>query len=263
MRSIDTVAVLSDIHGVLPVLEAVLMEPDVVAADLIVVTGDIAAGPMPNETLDLLIGLGSRCLLVRGNGDRELVETRRGVPSTHAETVWAANELRDDHVALLARLPHPVTLEVRGFGEVLFCHGTPESDVDVVLVDTRVDRWLAALDAVPDAVRTVVCGHTHTPYLRYVGGRVVVNAGSIGMPYGRPGGAWVLLRNGQIEMRHTSVDVDAVCERIVAESAYPDRVTWVDEYVRARNSDVDALRAFAPLDGRRDPPAADGAANPG
>ncbi|WP_240759917.1 metallophosphoesterase family protein, partial [Phytoactinopolyspora endophytica] len=68
-----SVAVLSDIHGALPALEAVLAEPDVAAAECIVVTGDIAAGPLPVETLDLLVSLGNRVVWVRGNADRELV----------------------------------------------------------------------------------------------------------------------------------------------------------------------------------------------
>ena len=53
-----TVAVLSDVHGVLPALEAVLAEPEVLAADAVVLTGDLAAGPMPVPTLDLLASLG-------------------------------------------------------------------------------------------------------------------------------------------------------------------------------------------------------------
>jgi Icc-related predicted phosphoesterase len=57
---VSTIAVLSDVHGVLPVLEAVLAEPDVAAADLVVVCGDLAAGPMPVETLNALTALGSR-----------------------------------------------------------------------------------------------------------------------------------------------------------------------------------------------------------
>lgn len=73
-----TAAVLSDIHGVLPALEAVLAEPAVLEAELIVLTGDIAAGPLPVETLDRLVGLGERVLWVRGNADRELVELACG-----------------------------------------------------------------------------------------------------------------------------------------------------------------------------------------
>jgi predicted phosphodiesterase len=247
---VASVAVLSDIHGVLPVLEAVLAEPDVQSADLVVVTGDHAAGPMPVETLDAVAALGERCVLVRGNADRELVEVARGGSSEHAESVWAGAQLRTDQVGLLAGLPHPVTLTVDGFGPVVFCHGSPRDDDDVVLVDTRLERWAEVFADLPAEVQTVVCGHTHMPFARLVDRRLVLNPGSVGMPYGRAGGAWALLRGGQVSLRHTPVDVDAVCRRIIAESAYPDREAWADEYVRSRHSDAVALTVFAPRDGR-------------
>jgi predicted phosphodiesterase len=246
----SSVAVLSDIHGVLPVLEAVLAEPEVRSADRIVVTGDHAAGPMPVETLDALVSLGERCVLVRGNADRELVEVARGGTSEHAESRWAGAQLRPDQVELLAALAHPVTLDVAGFGPVVFCHGSPRDDDEVVLVDTRLERWAEVFADLPAEVRTVVCGHTHMPFARLVDRRLVVNPGSVGMPYGRAGGAWALLRRGQVALRHTEIDVDAVCARVVAESTYPDRRPWADEYVRSRHSDVAALTAFAPRDGR-------------
>jgi predicted phosphodiesterase len=243
---VETVAVLSDVHGVLPVLEAVLAEPEVRAADLVVVTGDHAAGPMPVETLDALTGLGERGVLVRGNADRELTEIAAGAASPYAESVWAAGRLRPDQLERLAGLPHPVTLTLTGFGPTVFCHGTPRDDEEVVLVDSPPDRWLAVLSELDDGVRTVVCGHTHMPFVRLVDRRLVINSGSIGMPYGRPGGAWALLRDGQVSLRHTEIDADAVCARIVAESDYPDRAAWADAYVRSRHSDLDALRAFTP-----------------
>ena len=247
---VHSVAVLSDIHGVLPVLDAVLAEPGVGSADLIVVTGDHAAGPMPVQTLDRLVSLGHRCRLVRGNADRELVALARGGTSQHPESVWAASQLRADQVDLLAELPYPVTIDVDGFGPVLFCHGSPRDDDEVVLVDSRLEWWAEVLADLPAAVQTVVGGHTHMPFARLVDRRLVVNPGSIGMPYGRAGGAWALLAGGQVSLRHTLVDVDAVCADIVARSSYPDRQAWVDEYVRSANSDADALRAFAPRDGR-------------
>lgn len=247
---VASVAVLSDIHGVLPVLEAVLAEPDVQSADLVVVTGDHAAGPMPVETLDAVAALGERCVLVRGNADRELVDVARGRSSEHAESVWAGAQLRPDQVGLLAGLPHPVTLTVDGFGPVVFCHGSPRDDDDVVLVDTRLERWAEVFADLPAEVQTVVCGHTHMPFARLVDRRLVLNPGSVGMPYGRAGGAWALLRGGQVSLRHTPVDVDDVCRRIIAESAYPDREAWADEYVRSRHSDAVALTVFAPRDGR-------------
>ena len=70
------VAVLSDIHGVLPALDAVLAEPDVQGCERIVLTGDIAAGPQPAQVLDRLTSLGERVVWVRGNCERELVDRR-------------------------------------------------------------------------------------------------------------------------------------------------------------------------------------------
>jgi hypothetical protein len=98
---------------------------------------------------------------------------------------------------------------------------------------------------------TVVCGHTHMPFARLVDRRLVVNPGSIGMPYGRPGGSWALLRNGQVQLRHTEVDVAAAVAEVVRRSGYPDRRSWAEEYLHAQHSDADALRTFGPRDGRR------------
>ena len=248
------VAVLSDVHGVLPVLEAVLAEPDVAAADLIVVTGDHAAGPQPTAVLDRLLAHGDRAVLVRGNADRELVALANGDPSTMGEAyavdAWAARQLSPEHAGLLAGLPHPVTLQVEGFGPVVFCHGTPRDDEEVVLVDTRPERWAEAFAGLADEVQTVVCGHTHMPFTRLVDRRLVVNPGSIGMPYGRAGGSWALLRNGAVTLRRTTIDVEAAIAQIVAHSDYPHRREWAEEYLRATSSDIEALTTFAPRDGR-------------
>jgi diadenosine tetraphosphatase ApaH/serine/threonine PP2A family protein phosphatase len=164
--------------------------------------------------------------------------------------VWAAAQLTPAHVELLAGLPHPVVRAVRGFGPVLFCHGSPRDDNEVVLVDTRLERWAEAFAGVPAEVRTVVCGHTHMPFVRLVDRRLVVNPGSIGMPYGRPGGHWALLRDGDVSLRRVEIDVAAAVAAVIDGSAYPDRAEWADEYIRGRASDADAIAAFGPRDGR-------------
>ena len=251
---IETVAVLADIHGVLPALDAVLAEPDVLAAERIVVCGDHAAGPQPTQVLDRLAALGN-VVLVRGNADRDLVSLARGEfpPDEEAYPVdaWAASQLTPAHVDLLAGLPHPVILDVRGFGPVAFCHGTPRDDNEVVLVDTRLDRWAEAFAGLAADVRTVVCGHTHMPFTRLVDRRLVINPGSVGMPYGRPGGHWALLDNGDVSLRRVEMDLDAAVATVIRDSTYPDRAAWADDYLRARASDADAIRAFGPRDGRR------------
>ena len=245
------VAVLSDIHGVMPALAAVLAEPDLVAADLIVLTGDLAAGPQPVETLDRLVALGDRAVWIRGNADRELVEFARDERTEMPDEVsaWAAGELRADQVELLAGLPLSRTITVTGLGDVLFCHATPRDDEEVVLADSRLDRWQQVLGGVPAEVTTVVCGHTHMPFIRLAHGRLVINPGSVGMPYGRAGAHWALLGPGA-ELRSTAFDPDAACARIAAESGFPQASAWADYFVRARATDAEALAAFGPRGGR-------------
>jgi predicted phosphodiesterase len=249
------VAVLSDIHGVLPALEAVLAEPEVVAAERIVLTGDITAGPQPGEVLDVLRALGDRVLWVGGNADRELVEYRRGIRDEIPDPIgpYAAERLTDEQVEFLAALPATLTLTLRGLGETAFCHATPRDDEEVVLVDSRLERWTEVFAPLPDTVRTVVCGHTHMPYVRLAHGRLVVNPGSVGMPYGRSGAHWCLLGPGT-DLRVTPYDIPAAVERVVAQCAYPEIAEWADYYLNARATDADALGAFAPRDGRRTAP---------
>jgi predicted phosphodiesterase len=246
------VAVLSDIHGVLPALRAVLAEPLVQDAELIVVTGDHAAGPQPVQVLDLLASLGTRAVLIRGNADRELVELARGGATEIPDPIapWAAAQLTPAHIEVLARLPHPLTIEIDGFGPVLFCHGSPRDDNEVLLVDTRMERWLEALADVPPEVTTIVAGHTHMPYVRLVDRRQVLVSGSVGMPYGQPGAHWAYLENGAISLRRTILDEDAAIREIVRDSSYEDREEWANYFVRAEASDVEVVAQFGPRDGR-------------
>ncbi|MFD7631273.1 metallophosphoesterase family protein [Streptomyces sp. NPDC059851] len=252
---LNRVAVLSDIHGVLPALEAVLAEPDVSTADRIVLTGDIAAGPQPTQVLDLLTSLGDRVVWISGNADRELLEHRRGQRDTPPVPIapWAAAQLREDHLDLLSSLPRSLSLSVNGLGKVLFCHATPRDDEEVVLVDSRLDRWKEVFDGLDDDLRTVVCGHTHMPFVRLAHGRLVINPGSIGMPYGRTGAHWALLGPG-VELRTTAFDIRAAVTRLSQESSYPDIAEWADYYLNARATDADALAVFAPRDGRDQSP---------
>lgn len=249
----ERIAVVSDTHGVLPCLDAVLAEPDARSADLMVVTGDIAAGPQPTQVLDRLEDLGDRVRLVRGNADRDLVTMARGgdpPEGTPPVDVWAAQQLTREHVDRLATLRHPIVLPLSGFGDVLFCHGTPRDDNEVVLVDSRPSRWAEVLEEVPASVRIVCCGHTHAPFARLVDRRWVVNSGSTGMPYGSVGVPWAILDTNGVQLRSTTIDPEQVAEDVVADSTFPDVRSWVSEYVLRPPSDIDALVAFAARDGR-------------
>ena len=165
-------------------------------------------------------------------------------------STWAARQLSADHVDWLARLPYPVTLEVDGFGPVVFCHATPRDDEEVVVVDSRLERWAEVLAELPDEVMTVVCGHTHMPFTRLANRRQIINPGSIGMPYGRQGAHWALLADGVVSMRRTAYDPVAACALVTGQSSFPDVAEWADYFLHARASDADALAIMAPRDGR-------------
>lgn len=250
---VSGVAVLSDIHGMLPALDRVLAEPAVVDAELVVVTGDHTWGPQPVEVLDRLRSLGDRVVLVRGNADRELLEMSHGRDVGLADdplSVWGAAQLHTEHQELLSAMPEQVTLDVGGFGPVRFCHATPRDDEEVVLVDSRLERWAEVFADLPPEVRTVVCGHTHMPFLRLVDGRLVVNPGSVGLPYGRAGAHWAVLSDGGVLMGRTPLDPGTLIEEVRAGSGFPGIAQWAQEWLRHPASDVEVLAAFGPRDGR-------------
>lgn len=212
------VAALNDVHGNLPALEAVLAEVERLDVDRIVLGGDIASGPLPRQTLDMVLALGERALALHGNADRELVAVARGgkpgqgLPDEVRQLVaWAAVQLEPRHLEYLAKLPPTVILDVDGLGEVLFCHASPRNDVEVFTAasdDGRIEPMLAGV-----AQRVVICGHTHMQFDRRVGDVRIVNAGSVGMPYGPPGAYWLLL-GPTVDLRRTAYELEEAGRRI-------------------------------------------------
>jgi predicted phosphodiesterase len=234
-------AVLADIHGNLPALEAVLADVAAAGADRIVLNGDIADGPFPGETLRLLAELGPDTVWLRGNGDRWLAEgVRHADPATDRLLAWVAAGLTAAERAMLGALPLLHTQDVPGLGRVGICHATPRSDNEMLLVDsgfTQVREAFAGCDAT-----TVVVGHSHMPFDRLFAGRRVVNAGSVGMAYGHAGAAWALV-GPDIVLRRTGYDSEAAASRILA-TDMPDADDFVRSYIRAQPSDAEAMGAF-------------------
>jgi predicted phosphodiesterase len=239
-------AVLADIHGNLPALNAVLDEADVAGADAVVLLGDIALGPMPAGTLDRLDGLGDRAVWVHGNCEREMVTAFDGgeVPGPYAADAEASAALIGRaHRDRLDRLPLTVSLDIDGLGPTLFCHASPRRDDEMLLVDSPPQRWASALDGVDAPV--VVCGHTHMPFDRLVAGHRVINPSSVGMPYGHAGAGWALL-GPDVTLRRTRYDAEAAAKTIGA-SQHPQAKEWAREYVLNHYSADEALEAFAAI----------------
>ena len=243
------VAVLADIHGHLPALDAVLADVDAAGVDALVLNGDIATGPMPAQTLDRLAALGDRAVWVHGNCERELLDAYHGKVDPDLPDVarlpaeYAASRLAAHHGDLIADLPLSVTLEVTGLGPVRFCHATTRGDTEMVLVDSPVERYR---DAFGDCAEpTVVLGHTHMPFDRLADRRRFVNPGSLGMPYGRDGALWALL-GPDVSLRRTEYDVRAAAAMFRAEAPdYPGLEDFIAENVMAVPSDAEALAVFS------------------
>jgi putative phosphoesterase len=224
------VAAIYDIHGNLPALEAVLAELESVTPDLIVVGGDVIAGPMPAEVLHRLVALGERVCFIRGNADREVVAAYDDGPyadpidaadPAERAAAYAASKIGREHRDLLASFAEHLIVKVEGLGQVLFCHGSPRSEDEIVTTATTEGRLREILTGVDQDL--IVCGHTHAQFDRRVGGKRMVNAGSVGMPYqGKPVGAfWLLLGVGGVSLRRSDYDLDRAVGRIRA-TGYPD-----------------------------------------
>ena len=189
------IATLYDVHGNIRALEAVLEEiPDDAT---IVVGGDVAAGPFPQETVDRLRALGERVHWLRGNADRELVEGEQGLAPPEL-IAWVRSRLDSDTIEWLGRLAPTLVC-----GQVLYCHATPRNDIDIFTELTPEER-LANLFEDVDA-DTIVCGHTHMQFDRTIAGKRVVNSGSVGMTYDEPRDAYWTL---DLEPRHTLYELE-------------------------------------------------------
>jgi putative phosphoesterase len=239
------VAALYDIHGMADALDAVLAELEGERFDAIVVGGDVAGGPQPVEVLDRLRGLEGEVFWVRGNGDRALgPDGARAVMAGEegaAALEFTAGRLADDDRAFLSGLPERVTLEVDGLGPVLFCHGTPRSDLEIVTAATPDEFLRRALAGV--GAHVVVTGHTHMQLDREVDGVRWVNAGSVGMPYeGEVAAFWALL-GPDVEFRRTPFDTERAAEAILG-SGWPEAGSFVAENVRAAVSPDEVIPLF-------------------
>lgn len=232
------IAALYDVHGNLPALDAVLIDVEREQVDLIVFGGDVAAGLLPVQTIELLIELRDRARFVTGNADRVLVEIFDGAAGAEGGLIdtWCAEQLDRPHRDFLASFEPTVVV-----GDVCFCHATPHDDEPIftrVSPDARVRGLIGEIEQ-----RVVVCGHTHMQFDRTVDGIRVVNAGSVGMPYGTTEACWALLEDTDVELRRTAYDLEAAAERLRA-SGHSQRDRLIAENVLAAPSEEEAIAFF-------------------
>lgn len=218
--------------------------------DQIIVGGDVLPGPMPQESLQRLLALDTPVQWIHGNGDREVaarlagseMDWYRTAPDAWREPVrWTAQQLPPAQASWLAGWPATRRLDIPGLGEVIFCHATLRNDTECFTRLTSAHRLIPIFGDCGAAL--VVCGHTHMPFDRMVGQVRVVNAGSIGMPFGKPGADWLILVP-DMELRHTTYDLDQAAERIRA-TTYPQAENFAARHVLHPPSGEEMLEAFS------------------
>lgn len=244
------VAAIYDIHGNLPALEAVLRDIGREGVDQVVVGGDVVLGPMPRETLALLMDLDIPIQFIQGNCDQHVLAQMRGTePTTLPDKVreivrWVAQELYPEHERMLAGWPARLRLQTPEFGDVLFCHATPRSDTEIFTRLTPEDRLLPVFESLDAPL--AVCGHTHMQFDRTIGRTRVLNAGSVGMPFWEPGADWLLL-GPDVEFQHTAYDLTKAAERI-RDTKYPQAHDFAAGNVLQPPTEEETLKAFSKVD---------------
>jgi putative phosphoesterase len=206
------VAALADIHGNVDALDAVLTDSRCTTSDLIVVLGDVIAGPFPAETFDRLAELGDRVRILRGNADRLVLDEGTEVSR------WRRERLGPARIAAVREWPTRFVVAVEGLGDACCCHATPASDEALITRLAPPHEVAAALAGTRESV--VVAGHTHVQDDRAADGHRLINVGSVGWPYeGRRGAYWTLL-GPDVEFLRTDYDVEAAIAAIRA-SGHP------------------------------------------
>ncbi|MBP1995567.1 metallophosphoesterase family protein [Paenibacillus eucommiae] len=181
------VAFISDIHGNAVALDAVLADIQNKQIDQIYVLGDLCyRGPEPRRSLDTIRTLDTK--VIKGNADEWVVRgVREGeVPDKalvlmNSEREWTVSQLDPADLDYLKDLPTELHLEIEGVSISAY-HATPESLFEIVPGSSEDAVLQAKLMSAADST-IYVYAHIHKPFIRYIGGKVLINIGSVGLPF--------------------------------------------------------------------------------
>ena len=223
--------ILSDVHGNSIALAAVRKAIRTEKPDLVAIAGDLVLnGPDPAGTVDLLREMeADGAAIVAGNTDVAVADfdyaaafpwMSDGVPDVfRAAAEWAHDELGDERVGWLRRLPAERRLRAEDGTMVLVCHGSPGSQT--AGFDSQLDPNVVIERASRTDARVIACGHTHVPEVRDLGWKLIVNDGSAGYVFdGEPSAslARIDIDGGEVaaEIKRTEFDALAVANAISA-----------------------------------------------
>ncbi|HZS37610.1 MAG TPA: metallophosphoesterase family protein [Polyangia bacterium] len=179
------VALISDLHGNEAALDAVLADAARAGADRVVCLGDVATlGPRPREVLARLRALGCECIL--GNHDEFLFNAPLIHSYSEAQVIvdavdWCRAQLSADELAFVRSFKSESSIALDGGATLLLFHGSPRSHMEDLLATTPPDELDRFLDG--RAATVMAGGHTHVQMARQHRGMLLVNPGSVGLPF--------------------------------------------------------------------------------
>ncbi|MDV3425654.1 MAG: metallophosphatase family protein [Bacillota bacterium] len=182
------IAVLSDIHGNLTALNAVLNHLDKQEIDKFIIAGDhIVDCPEPNEVLEKIEKLNA--YVIKGNREDYILNYHKGLHdewSRHkqmAATVWTYNVLDKENLKYIEKLPEQLNIYLPGTDGIRVVHGSPTNINEEIFPDKYPERIEKALNGIKETV--LICGHTHQPWSRTVYNKLIVNPGSVGVSFNK------------------------------------------------------------------------------
>jgi predicted phosphodiesterase len=185
VRDMTRVALISDLHANEVALQAVLRAIRRTGVDQIICLGDVATlGPAPNGVLEILSALGCPCIM--GNHDEflldpTLVDGYRKAPRVTASIAWTRDRLSRAELDFIRGFERGSTLSLGGGATMQLFHGSPRSNTENLLASTSAQ----AVDEMLDGAAAILMagGHTHVQMLRQHHGNLLVNPGSVGLPF--------------------------------------------------------------------------------
>ncbi len=243
------IGLISDIHGNLTALEAVLADLAAHPVDTLICLGDVATlGPQPKQVIARLRALGCPC--INGNHESALLDLKKAAdyqvaPSLIPTVEWCAGQLNADEMDYLRSFQPSLELPVDEDLNLLCFHGSPHSNVGQILATTPPDKLDKMFDG--QTADLFAGGHTHIQMLRQYGGKLIINPGSVGSAFRKPyqaGSVPELLPWAEygiisatrgvisVDLRRVPFDIPAF-SKAITESGIPEQEWWLRQYSRS------------------------------
>lgn len=237
------IAFISDIHGNAVALDAVLTDIQKKEIDQIFVLGDICyRGPEPKRSIDLVKSLNTK--VIKGNADEWVVRgvlegevPQKALEIMNKERQWTVEQLEPADIDYLESLPTQLQVTVEGI-DIIGFHATPDNLFDVVLPSAEDEKIESNLMKPADA-HIYVYAHIHKPYIRYINGKVIMNIGSVGLPFdGLTKASYGLIEiengNYRTSIERVSYDVEKVIQAYQKVN-YPNAEMMIEIIKNAKN----------------------------